>query len=77
MGDARPAAAIARPSQRLVERIAGGGDRCEAERLAGLVAEGAANATLMGDEQVAARCVPTLARVELAAYRRRSSSPAT
>jgi hypothetical protein len=71
------AAAIARLSQRLVEcisgaggrpRHAGVGDQCEAGRLAGLVAEVAANVALMGEEQVAAQRVQALALGELAAY---------
>jgi hypothetical protein len=83
---AEPAAAIARLSQRLVERIAGiggrpqhagVGDQCEAELLDGPVAEVAAHVALTGEEQVATQRVQALALVELAAYRRRSSSPAT
>jgi len=50
---------------------------CEAERLVGPVVEVTADVALMGGEQIAAQRVQALALGELAAYRRRSSSPAT
>src|SRR6516162_5837750 len=71
---AEPAAAIARLSQRPVERSAGIGgrprhggvaDQCEAEFLAGPLAEVAAHVALTGEGQVAAPRVQALALVEL------------